>query len=124
MTKKVEDAFISKGFNNWKKAREKFGRHQIGECHREAQMKLTNLHAPSLAAQLVSQAQSAQAENQVMLLRQLSSLKFLLCQCMAIRGHKEGDGNLVQLMLLRSEDVPGLNKWLEKHQYVSHQIMR
>lgn len=45
-----------------------------------------------------------------MLLRQLSSLKFLLHQGMAIRGHKEGDGNLVQLMMLRSEDVPGLKK--------------
>ena len=86
-------------------------------------MRLRNLHAPSVAAQLVSQAQLAQAENQVMLLRQLSSLKFLLCQWRSIRGHKEGDGNLVQLMLLRSEDVPGLNKWLEKHQYVSHQIV-
>ena len=123
MTKKVEDAFISKGFNNWKKARERFGRHQTGECHREAHIKLRNLYAPSVAAQLVSQAQSAQAENQVMLLRQLSSLKFLLRRGMAIRGHKEGDGNLVQLMLLRSEDVPGLKKWLEKHQYMSHQIV-
>ena len=26
-TKKVEDVFISKGFNNWKKARERFGHH-------------------------------------------------------------------------------------------------
>lgn len=86
MTKKVEDAFISKGFNNWKKARERFSRHQTGECHREAQMKLRNLHAPSVAAELVSQAQSAQAKNQLMLLRQLSSLKFLLRQGMAIQG--------------------------------------
>ena len=123
MTKKVEDAFVSKGFSNWKKARERFGRHQTGECHRETQMKLRNLHAPSVAAQLVLQAQSTQAENQLMLLRQLSSLKLLLRQGMAIRGHKEENGNLVQLMLLRSEDVPGLKKWLEKHQYMSHQIV-
>ena len=48
MTKKIEDAFILNGFNNWKKARERFGRHQVGECHKEAQMKLMNLHAPSV----------------------------------------------------------------------------
>lgn len=74
-------------------------------------MKLRNAQAPSVAAQLVLQAQSAQAENQVMLLRQLSSLKFLLCQGMAIRGHKKGEGNLVQLMQLRrcfwSKEVVG-----------------
>ena len=33
MTKKVEGAFIVNGFNNWKKARERFGRHHLGEFH-------------------------------------------------------------------------------------------
>ena len=47
----------------------------------------------------------------------------LLCQGMAIRGHKEEEGNLVQLMNLWSEDVPGLKRWLEKHQYMSHQVV-
>ena len=123
MTKTVEDAFIVNGFNNWKKARERFGRHQLGECHKEVQIKLRNLQAPSVAAPLVSQAQSAQSENRLMLLRQLSSLKFLLRQGMAIRGHKEGEGNLVQLMDLRSEDAPGLKRWLEKHQYMFHFVV-
>ena len=36
MTKKYEDAFILNGFENWKKARERFERHQVSECHREA----------------------------------------------------------------------------------------
>ena len=85
--------------------------------------KLRNLQAPSVAAQLVSQAQSAQSENRLMLLRQLSSLKFLLRHIMAIRGHKKGEGNLVQLMDLRSEDVPGIKRWFEKHQYMSHQVV-
>ena len=83
----------------------------------EAQLKL---QASSVATQLVLQAQS---ENRLILLRQLSSLKYLLHQGMAIRGHKEGEGNLVQLMDLRSEDVQGLKRWLEKHQYISHQIV-
>ena len=47
----------------------------------------------------------------------------LLCQGMAIRGHKEEEGNLVQLMNLRREDVPGLKRWLEKHQYMFHQVV-
>ena len=123
MTKKVEVAFIVNAFNHWKKARERFGRHQLGECHKEAQINLRNLQPPSAAAQLVSLAQSAQSENRLMLLRQLSSLHFLVRQGTAICGHKEEEGNLVQLMDLRSEDVPGLKQWLEKHQYMSHQVV-
>ena len=64
------------------KGKKRFGCNQSGECHREAQMKLRNvMHVPSVAAELVLQAKSA---HQVMLLRQLSSLKFLLRQSMAI----------------------------------------
>ena len=122
MTKKVEDAFIVNGFNNWKRAREIFGHHHLGQFHTEVQI-IRNLQAPSVAAQLVVQAQSAQFENRLMLLRQLSSLKFLLRQGMAVRGHKEEEGNLVQLIDLRSEDVPALKRWLEKHQYMSHQVV-
>ena len=122
MTKKVEDAFIVNGFNNWKRAREIFGHHHLGEFHTEVQI-IRNLQAPSVAAQLVVQAQSAQFENRLMLLRQLSSLKFLLRQGMAVRGHKEEEENLVQLIDLRSEDVPALKRWLEKHQYMSHQVV-
>ena len=38
-------------------------------------------------------------------------------------SHKEGEGNLVQLIDLQSEDVPGLKQWLEKHQYMSDQVV-
>ena len=54
-----------------------------------------------------------------MLLKQLSSLKFLLRQGLAIRGHNDRDGNLLQLMELRSEDSPGLRRWLDSNHYLS-----
>ena len=60
MTQKVEYAFILNGFNNWKK-NERFGRHQVGECYKEAQMKLRNLNAPSVETQLAVQAQATQS---------------------------------------------------------------
>lgn len=63
MTKKYDHAFILNGFDNWKKAKERFECHQVSECHREA---------------LVTQAKKDQVENRNMLLKQLSSLKFLL----------------------------------------------
>ena len=42
-----------------------------------------------------------------MLMNLLSSLKLLLRQGSAIRGHKE-EGNLYQVLKCRGEDVPGL----------------
>jgi len=59
------------GFNNWKKATERFERHQLSECHKEAQLKLTSLAGPSIIAQLSDQASKTQAENRTMLLKQL-----------------------------------------------------
>jgi len=47
----------------------------------------------------------------------------LLSQGLAIRGHTEVEGNLLQLMTLQSEDCPGLKRWLDKHQYLSHDIV-
>ena len=123
MTKKYENAFMVDGFNNWKKATERFERHQLSECHKEAQLKLTSLVGPSIIAQLNDQASKTQAENRTMLLKQLSSLSFLLRQGLAIRGHTEVEGNLLQLMTLQSEDCPGLKRWLDKHQYLSHAIV-
>ena len=48
-----------------------------------------------------------------MLLKVLSSMKYLLQQGLAIRGHQESDGNLNQLLQLRSEDDPCLGRWLK-----------
>ena len=58
-----------------------------------------------------------------MLLKQLSSLTFLLRQGLAIRGHKESEGNLIQLLQLRFEDESGIQKWLNNGNYLSHDIV-
>ena len=51
------------------------------------------------------------------------SLRFLLKQGIAIRGHKDNNGNLVQLLHLRSSDCPNLSKWLKNQHYMSHDII-
>ena len=48
---------------------------------------------------------------------------FLLMQGLAVRGHKEQDGNLVQLLKCRCEDVDGLKEWLERNDYLSNDIV-
>ena len=58
-----------------------------------------------------------------MLLKQLSSLHYLLRQGLALRGHEENESNLVQLLMLRSEDCDGFKAWLEGKKYLSHEIV-
>ena len=58
-----------------------------------------------------------------MLLKQLASLKYLLRQGLAIRRHKDVDGNLVQLLMLRSSDCHELKTWFQLRQYFSPVIL-
>ena len=60
-----------------------------------------------------------------MLLKQLSSLLaiYLLHQGLAIRGHDDSEGNLFQLLKLRSEDDSELKFWLKDGKYLSPAII-
>ena len=58
-----------------------------------------------------------------MLIKQLESLRYLLKQGMAVRGHEEADGTLYQLLLLRSNDCPQLKAWLADKKYFSPDIL-
>ena len=46
-----------------------------------------------------------------------------MCQGLAIRGHREEDSNLVQLLKCRSEDIHGLESWIKDGRYLSHDIV-
>ena len=72
-------------------------------------MKICQMHSSStIDAQLSSQVKQAQELHFKLLLVLLSSLRFLLRQGLAVRGHDEIEGNLMQSLLLRCEDNPKL----------------
>ena len=48
-------AFVTKGFSNWKEAKQRFKEHEHCQMHREACMKLQSCQRPSVAAQLSHQ---------------------------------------------------------------------
>ena len=122
-TKKYNTAFIKEGFCNWKKACEWFVRHERSESHKEAVLELRSMHVPSIVAQLSVEAHLIQAEYWNMLLKQLHSLRYLLRQRLPIRGHKEEEGNLVQLLEMQSTDCPQLKHWIRDAHYLSHDII-
>ena len=106
-----DQAFISRRFNNWKKATEKIPQHKASSCHRVAAEKLSaNV---DIAKKLPSIHKAETAKNRRMLLKILRSVKYLARQSIPIRAdYESGEGeinnNLVQLLFLRSEDDPDL----------------
>ena len=73
---------------------------------------------------MLSEAHKKEQEMRVqMLLKQLSSLKYLLRQGLAIRGHNDKEGNLIQLLKLRGEDDSKLQTWISDGKYLSPVII-
>ena len=68
----------------------------------------------SIAIQLDNQVLLQQKNNRVDFLKELSSIKYLVRQGLSFRGHEDSEGNLEQLLQLRSEDIPSLEGWLTK----------
>ena len=83
-------------------------------------MKVEQMKQPGIDAQLSTQLKQSQQLHYSMLMIQLSSLRFLLRQGLAIRGH---EGNLFQLLLLRREECPDLIQWIESRRYLSSDII-
>lgn len=118
---KAEDAFSKLGFFNWKKASQRFIKHESSQAHAEARMKVqSRADVGSLLSQAHKKEQEMRAQ---MLLKQLTSLKYLLRQGLAIRGHDDKEGNLMQLLKLRSKDDPQLLTWLSDGKYLSPSII-
>ena len=122
-SKKSNDAFVSVGFDNWKKALKRFREHEVSHMHTESYMKLKSLQRDSIANQLCNLKATGQKCNREMLFKVLSSLKYLLRQGLPIRGHYEENGNLMQLLQCRSEDIDDLKTWISRKKYLSHEII-
>ena len=67
---------------------------QKSDGAREAVLKRSYRKQPSVAVQLHNQGMQDQKLNREMLIKQLSSLRYLLRQGLALRGHDEKQGNL------------------------------
>ena len=86
---KNENAFVTSGFDNWKKAHERFTQHAQSDLHKESILKVELLKQDSVRALLDKQAMAEQKQHRDQLLKQLSSLRFLLRQGLAVRSHDD-----------------------------------
>lgn len=120
-SKMGEKAFTETGFQNWKKAIEKFGLHEASHAHREAMSKWVSRVNQPIAAQLNSQLQQSQKCRRQGLLAEIKAVMYLARQGIAFRNHNECEGNLYQLLLLLSEDNDDIKLWLHENRFTSHQ---
>ena len=123
----AEDAFISRGFQNWKLATSVFRQHELSNCHKEAVEKIITLPVTtSDVGEMLSKAHAQEkSENRQVLLAILSNLRFLARQACAIRGDGgESNSNFMQLFKLRGEDNPKVYEWMLKRtdKYTSHDM--
>lgn len=111
----VEPAFVKTGFRNWRKGPHKFKTHEKSEHHRDATRYIILSEKGASIAELISkQSLYQQQENRAALRAIVSSLRFLARSGLSIRGHLASDGDLMQLLEQRREDVPALRTWLNK----------
>ena len=120
--KAANPAFVRDGFNNWKKAHNRFCSHSTSNLHKESQLKWVAQGKPSLPQYFSSQLAQLQETRRNALICQLSGLRFLLRQGLAIRGHSEMEGNLRQLLRMYSSFCD-MKAWLKENRYMSHDII-
>ncbi|MGH0136753.1 UNVERIFIED_CONTAM: hypothetical protein FKN15_016867 [Acipenser sinensis] len=123
---KKEQTFITVGFDNWKKATERFRNHEKMMCHREATSKMNSLESSVNVSFQISEhnmKQMTQACDALFAI--FASIAYLAQQGLALRGHTDFESNLIHLLNLRSQDNVALKQWLQnerKFKWLSHEV--
>lgn len=79
-TREGEKSFTEMGFDNWKKAVDKFKAHENSQSHKEAMLKWAAQKRPTIGSQLNTQLQNQQKERRMGLLKQIRAIQFLARQ--------------------------------------------
>jgi len=119
-------AFVRDGFSSWAKALERFRFHEKSNLHRAAVSIVAATNAGvNVAASISAGKQKQMADARIALLGILSSIQYLSCQGLAIRGKTDEESNLIQLQNLRAQDIPELQSWLARKEskWLSHDIL-
>ncbi len=109
--KSIDPAFVSTGFQNWKKALEKFSMHEKSEGHKVAVTTAAYETRP-VTTQLSGAVSTQQAENRASLLKVIGAEMFLAKQGLAFRGREHHQGNLDQLLKYKAEGDQAFTRFL------------
>jgi len=110
------------GFRNWKKGKERLSEHERSDDHRNALIKARKLQR-NIASDLDKQVADLQSQRRHGLVSHLNTLKTLLRQGVAVRGHTDEESNIVQFNKDKAIDNPDLALFLAENQYMGHEIL-
>ena len=112
---KRDDAFIARGYKNWKRGTTGFKTHESSECHREV---IEVIELPKKCADIGEKLSAYHSEekskNRQILLPILRNIRFLARQGLALRGSIEEESSFIQLLKLEGEVDSRIEKWLER----------
>ena len=111
LTGAEEKCFVVRGFCNWKDATRQFTKHESTLFHKQAVDLLKT--KTDVAEMLSSQHAEEKKRNRQYLLHVITTIRFLACQDLALRGDgDEKDSNFLQLLMLRAHDDPNIKLML------------
>lgn len=115
LSRSKEEAFISKGYRNWKDALSSFAIHARSPSHTFSVERVAHFHkAQPVNSQLASQLAGEQAEARSALQIIFTSVQYLARQGLAFRGHTVDEGNFMQILKLRTRDNPKFHRWVDR----------
>ena len=129
MSRNYKPAFVENGFQNLKKAKERFREHESSKMHAEAVTKLAAMKSTSRSVDVLlsKRLEQDQRHHCMMLMKLLAAIRYLTRQGLPLRGHNEDnesfEGNLYQLLLLQAQDCSGMKSWLHQREYISPEIV-
>ena len=119
LTGYVDSVFTKCGFNNWRKAIDKFAKHEKSEshCHAVSMVISASKECMDVGSKLSKEYEEKRAQNCKGLLAIISTIRFLARQGLAIRGvhidgHGETDSNFMQLYVIKP---PKISKVVSGH---------
>ena len=125
---KQSDAFVTTGFGgNWKRALEKFSKHERSDTHVQALTDIKTRKRDNLTMELLlAGSASERVENTKALAAILDTIIAVAAQGLPFRRNEETKGNFRRMLDLVARYESALRTWLEQgkgdHAYLSHQI--
>ena len=115
---KADPAFSTEGFSNWKKAINRFKEHERSHAHQHVVAAHISRQIP-INQQLEKQPTKTQQNRRCSLLKQISALRYLVRQGLAVRNDHAGGSNLTVLLQTVLEE----EKWVQDSRYQSPEIV-
>ena len=123
--KRVDQAFISRGFRTWSKVPASFKQHEESSCHRTSLIQLKAADTPNpTEMQLVTGKAKATQEARVALDAIFDAVEYLALQALPLRSRDESCGNFHALLTTMAKKNAELRRWLLKGQqtFLSPQV--